>query len=145
MWSKRKKARTEARVPARFDTGIGDECEAYLAGQLAVYLQDQARPVPPVGWLNQVAHASPAELALLSLGQSDGIESPVWRRAVGYLARSLLERGRETGRPLEDLQRGFRVPLELELFGDPEAERLDSADLILVTLTRLYGLPELSA
>jgi hypothetical protein len=64
---------------------------------------------------------------------------------VGYLARCLLERARETGRPIEALQRELLVPLQLELVGDAAAVHLDPADLIRLTMVRLYELPELSA
>jgi len=73
------------------------------------------------------------------------VQPSTWRRAVGYLSRSLLERARETGRPIDRLQRELLVPLELELIGDPAAAHLDAADVIRLTLARLYELPELSA
>ena len=69
----------------------------------------------------------------------------MWRRAVGYLSQMLLERADETGQPIERLQQELLVPLELELMGDPSAVRLDAADVIRLTLRRLYELPELSA
>lgn len=146
MWRRRKQDPEPARPAPSFDIGVGGECEAYLAGGLAAYLQDVGRPVPPVGWLNQVAHATPVELAFLAISRDvDAIQPPSWRRAVAYLADSLLERARETGRPIEQLQRELLVPLELELMGDPAAVDLDPADLIRLTMTRLYELPELWA
>lgn len=63
---------------------------------------------------------------------------------MGYLARSLLERARETGRPIEELQRELLVPLELRLIGDAAAADLDPADMIQLAMTRLYELPGLS-
>lgn len=143
-WRKRRRDREAAASPPAFFT-IGDECEAYLAGRLAYHLQGLGRPVPPVGWLNLVVHSTPAELVILGNELGHSVPSSGWRRTVGYLARSLLERSRETGRPVDRLQQELLVPLELELIGDDAAAQLDSADLIRLTLARLYELPELSA
>src|SRR5205823_12227794 len=62
MW--RRRERKQQREPEResVESPVGDECEAFLAGQLALYLRDRGRPVLPVGWLNHVVHASPDEL-----------------------------------------------------------------------------------
>jgi hypothetical protein len=145
VWRKRKQTREPAHEPSVFSAGIGDDCEAFLAGRLALFLRASGRPVPPVGWLNQVVHAGRSELFRLASENGTVTGSLAWRRAVGYLARSLLDRARETSRCVEDLQRELRLPLELELLGDPNAVRLDSADMIRLALTRLYELPELSA
>jgi hypothetical protein len=145
MWRKREGDDGDHGGPLP-ETGIGDECEAYLSGKLAAYLQCRNRPVPPVGWLNQVVHATPNELALLATcANSFAVQPAMWRRAVGYLSQMLLERADETGRPIERLQQELLVPLELELMSDPSAVRLDAADMIRLTLRRLYELPELSA
>jgi hypothetical protein len=125
---------------------VGDECEAYLAGRLAAHLQARHRPVPPAGWLNQLVHASPEELAVLATGANGhALQPATWRRAVGYLAQMLLQRARETGRPTATLQRELLVPMELELLADPDSADLDPADLIRLTLGRLFELPGLSA
>ncbi|MEW6470879.1 MAG: hypothetical protein AB1679_01290 [Actinomycetota bacterium] len=145
MWRRRKGGGESDGELAGLDTGVGDECEAFLAGRLAAYLQDLGRPVPAVGWLNQVVHATPRELSLLAVtGEAYALQPRLWCRAVGYLARNLLERARETGRPIEQLQRELLVPLELELIGDPAAADLDSDDMTRLTMARLYELPELS-
>jgi hypothetical protein len=141
MW--RKKGHQKTPYPAAF-TAVGDECEAYLAGQLAFYLQDTGRTVPPVAWLNQVVHGTAAELSLLAVERSDVIGLVAWRKALGYLSRILFERARATGRPIGELQE-LLVPLELELFGDPDAVLLDADDVVRLALARLYELPELSA
>ena len=90
-------------------------------------------------------HATPAELVILANELGDDVPPMAWRRTVGYLARSLLERSRETGRRIEQLQQELLVPLELELIGDDAATSFDAADMIRLTLARLYELPELSA
>lgn len=145
MWRRRKRDRESGGKLTGFDTGVGDECEAFLAGRLAAHLQDLGRPVPAVGWLNQVVHATPRELSMLAVnGEAYAIQPLAWCRAVGYLARCLLERARETGRPIEQLQRDLLLPLELELIGDPGAAALDSAEVTRITMARLYELPELS-
>jgi hypothetical protein len=147
MWRRRKRDREPK--PERddvLDAGVGDECEAYLAGRLAAYLHELGRPVPPVAWLNQVVHASPRELSLLAIVETTStIQASPWRRAVSYLARSLLERARKTGHPIGHLQRELLVPLELELIDQPDSALLDPPDVIRLTLARLYELPELSA
>jgi hypothetical protein len=145
MWRKRKRQREPVVNAAVFDSGLGDECEAYLAGQLAAYLRDARRPVPAVGWLNQVVHATTNELALLAVGTTNTVPATTWQRAVGYLARTVLERARETGRPIDELQRDLLLPLELELLGHPDAVDFDPADLVRLALARLYELPELPA
>jgi hypothetical protein len=146
MWRKRKQHREEpVGNDAGFGTGVGDECEAYLAGQLAAYLRGTRRSVPPAGWLNQVVHATTNELALLAVGTADRMQAMTWPGAVGYLARTLLDRARETGRPIDELQVELLLPLELELLGRPDAVDFGPADLIRLTLVRLYEVPELPA
>jgi hypothetical protein len=139
MWRKGKQEPEQA-------GGIGEECEAFLAGRLAVYLQGKGRPIPPVGWLNQLVHATPDELEFLATGGSaEAVQPSAWCRTVAYLARSLLQRAQVTGRPIGELQRELLIPLELELIGNPSSAGLDSADVVRLTLTRLYELPELPA
>lgn len=146
MWSRRnQRPKPKDWTPTGFESGIGDECEAFLAGQLAAYLRRSGRPVPPVGWLNQLVHATPSELAVIAVGSEPAVHSSSWQRAVGYLARSLLERSRETGRPVGDLQWEVLLPLELELLANPQARDFEPADVIRLTLARLYELPELPA
>ena len=149
MWRHRKQSREQSRqpaaVPAGFETGVGDECEAYLAGRLAAYLQRSGRPIPPAAWLNQLVHASPTELVFLAAEGADVIQPSPWHQAVGYLCRSLLERAAEIGCPVDGLQRDLLLPLELALIGNADAAELDSADVIRLTLARLYELPELPA
>ena len=146
MWRRRKQGHESDGKLAGFDTSVGDECEAFLSGRLAAYLQDLGQPVPAVGWLNQVVHATPRELSMLAVtGEAHAVQPLAWCRAVGYLARCLLERARESGRPIEQLQRELLVPLELELIGDSAATDLDPADITRLAMARLYELPELSA
>jgi len=146
MWWRGKRDGQPSDDGGGLGTGVGDECEAFLAGRLARYLGAAGQPVPPVGWLNQVAHGTPAELSALARTSSMGTPPPSrWARTVGYLARSLLERSRETCRTIEELQRELLVPLELELIAMPECADLDPADIVRITLARLYELPELWA
>ena len=145
FWRKRRSEQGRAATHPAFGSGIGDECDAYLAGRLAFYLRELGRPVPPVAWLNRVVHATPAELVILANEADDSDQPMAWRRTVGYLARILLERSRETGQRIDRLQQELLVPLELELIGDAGAARLDSAGMVRLTLSRLYELPELSA
>jgi len=146
MWRRRKQEPEPERDGDDLDTGLGDECEAYLAGRLAAYLEEVGRPVTPAAWLNRVVHASPRELSVLAItGTTYTLQPSRWHQAVGYLARSLLERAQETGQPIDHLQRELLVPLELELIGRPDCVLLDPADVIRIALARLYELPGLSA
>jgi len=142
MWRRRKQNPEPVRRPV--ESPVGDECEAWLAGQLAAYLEGTGRTIPPVGWLNHVVHATVDELTVQAAGRVDAEPLASWPRAMRYLARSVLNRSEETGRPVAELQAGLLLPLELQLIGDPLAAQLDPADLIRLTLTRLYELPELS-
>jgi len=149
MWQKKRDddatQSTAPAAPDSFCTGVGDECEAFLAGQLAAHFLNRHRPIPPVAWLNRVVHATANELAILAVGTSDTFQPGTWARAVSYLARIVQERARETGRPVNEIQRELLLPLELELIGDPESVKLDAADLIRMALARIYEQPELSA
>jgi hypothetical protein len=115
---------------------VSDECEAYLAGQLSAYLIDRGRPVPPYAWLNQVAHATPTELAVIAAGNPQGVQPKSWRRAAAYLAESLLRLAHDSGRPVAELQRELLVPLEIELAGDSSSSEMESADIVRLAFSR---------
>lgn len=142
MWRRRTPEPEPERDP--FGSPVADECEAFLAGRLGAYLRETGRLVLPIAWLNRVVHAPPDELDRLALLGASGAPVPRWEGAVGYLARSLLARSAETGRPVAELQATLLVPLELRLVGDPDAAVLDAADMIRLALACLYELPELS-
>ena len=146
MWRRKKDNDATAGTDPVADclsTGVGDECEAFLAGQLVAHFLNRRRPIPPVAWLNRVVHATANELAILAVGITDTYQPGTWTRAVSYLARTVQERARETGRPVDEIQRELLLPLELELIGDPGSVKLDAADLIRVALARIYEQPEL--
>jgi hypothetical protein len=145
MWRRRNGRREPDRRVTGVETSVGDECEAFLAGQLGAYLHRSGRPISPAGWLNQLVHGTTNELALMAVGSHPSLDPSNWQQAMAYLARSLLERARDTGRPIGELQRELLLPLELELLGNPDAVDFDPADVIRLTLARLYELPELPA
>jgi len=117
--------------------GVGDECEAFLAGGMVEYQTATGRPIAGWAWLNRLAHARGAELLIIASG---GFESdpPPWRDALAYLAREALERA-ETQGGITQVQRQLLVPLELQLIGDPAALRMRPGELVARVLDVLHG------
>lgn len=99
------------------------ECEAYLTGTLAEYLEERGTSVPVWTWTNLLAHGTESQIA-------DSLHRPSkprrtgrsWRIARSYLAFEVLDLVCEDY-PLEELQASVLVPLELELAAHPEVGR----------------------
>jgi hypothetical protein len=147
MWRRSRDHRTRGQggagdpVGERLGETLGDECEAFLAGQLAAYLLDAGRPIPTYAWFNQVVHATETELMVIAAGSPDTLQPLAWRRTVARLARTMLERSEETGRHVAELQCQLLLPLELELAGDPDRAGLEAGDLLRLALCRLFEFP----
>ena len=101
----------------RRQQGLVKECDAYLAGQYADYLEAHHRPIPDWAWLGVLAHARPERLRALvrDLSHDGGrpTRTTVWWQAVRFLAGEILA-GHDSDRDLEELRRSVLVPLELE-------------------------------
>lgn len=90
---------------------LADEAEAFLAGRLVDHLTAAGRPVPAWAVLNELAHASPDELAAFSASPGPKDE-PHWRQAQRELATGLLECA-ATPADVRPLQEAVLIPLEL--------------------------------
>lgn len=99
------------------------ECEAFLNGTLAEFLEERGTSVPVWTWTNLLAHGSESQIY-------DSLHRPSkprrtgrsWRIARSYLAYQVLDVARED-LTLEDLQSTILLPLELELAAHPEVNR----------------------
>ena len=98
--------------------GVGDECEAFLAGAYIAYLEAHDMPVPPWAHLNRVAHAEPAALVGLLGRDGDKLDGRVisWIGFERLAAREVLGTADPaTADGVRALQRQLLVPLELRL------------------------------
>jgi hypothetical protein len=93
------------------------ECNVYLSGHYAEYLENRKRPVPDWAWLSILVHARPEELrALVTENAPWGgqrTRTTVWWQAVGFLAGEILSQ-QDDDRSLDELRRSVLVPLELK-------------------------------
>ena len=93
------------------------ECDVYLSGHYAEYLENRNRPVPDWAWLSILAHAPPEHLRALVTENArwDGRQTrtTVWWQAVGFLAGEILSQ-QDDDRSLDQLRRSVLVPLELK-------------------------------
>ena len=131
---------------AEGDRALVGECEAFLHGTLAEYLDEQGVVVPVWAWTNLLAHGLPEQV-------TDCVCSPSYpRNSDGdwSVARSLLAFEifdlMEAGYALEELQQDVLIPLELELAARPEASRwgprqwLDTVDEAIRSQQVTFGL-----
>ena len=92
------------------------ECESYLSGQYAEYLERRNKRVPNWAWLNVLAQGSPQTFRSLAAENVPiggiGMRSSAWWQAVGFLAGEILTQ-RIDDRGLDELRRSVLVPLEL--------------------------------
>jgi hypothetical protein len=92
------------------------ECEVYLSGHYAEYLETRNENVPNWAWLNVLAHGGPEQLRSLvhenSLYGRGGMRTSVWWQAVAFLAGEILSQQDDDG-GLDELRRSVLVPLEL--------------------------------
>jgi hypothetical protein len=92
------------------------ECDVYLSGRYAEYLETRNRPIPDWAWLSVLAHAPPEQLRALVAQDPhcDGrpTRTTVWWQAVGFLAGEILSR-QDSDQILDELRRSVLVPLEL--------------------------------
>jgi len=96
------------------------ECEAFLSGHYAQFLDGSNLRVPDWAWLNVLAHGSQDDIRALAIGEPAwriSSETSVWHEALSFLAQELISQATRQGRALAVLQRSTLVPLELELAG----------------------------
>jgi hypothetical protein len=98
--------------------GLGDECEAFLAGEWAEYRLARGRDVPAWAWLNRVAHAPAHVLVLAIRTPSSGRETDEWTRLRTCVVESLFRQADENGMTVAELQWAALVPIELILFAN---------------------------
>jgi len=101
----------------RKERHLARECDVYLSGGYAEYLETRERNIPNWVWINFLAHARADQLRELSTqaGFSPGLprRTAVWWQAVAFLADEILSRA-EDDEELDGLRRSILVPLELD-------------------------------
>jgi hypothetical protein len=121
------------------------ECEAFLLGRSAQYLDSQNLPVPVWAWLNRLTHGDTQDIAALADG--DWEPSPrfsatsVWPQALAFLAQELMSQATRQGRPLAELQRSTLVAIELDLAGSKAPAALKPSSLVTMVLKALADQP----
>jgi hypothetical protein len=107
--------------------GTVDDCEAFLAGELAEYRMANREYVSPWEWTNLLAHGSDNALRRESTGESRrasrftmGTSQDEWRVARSQLARQILDEI-DGGQSLTELQRTVLIPAELRMASSPDA------------------------
>jgi hypothetical protein len=101
----------------RQERNLVQECEAYLSGHYADYLETRNERVPNWAWINVLAQANPELLRSLVADNAvyAGIRmrTSVWWQAVVFLAGEILSQ-RDDDQDLDQLRRSVLVPLQLE-------------------------------
>lgn len=105
----------EESADAVFDGDVVSDCEAFLLGGYAEFLEARSEPVPVWAWTNVLAHGRREDLERAAAGARVGWSwTRRWRVARTVAAGELLDRV-ASGASLADMQREVLVPLELEL------------------------------
>ena len=125
---------------ARHASELVGECEAFLAGYLAERKEAEAS-VPVWAWTNLLAHGAEQDLrsdreASRGRRASSWSSWDEWHDARSYLAAELLDLAEAYG-PLDEIQRGVLVPLELELASSAETAGWGPRQLVARVLTAL--------
>jgi len=112
QWGLRKGESTRRR-----ERELCQECEVYLSGHYAEYLDTRNRTVPNWAWLGVLAHGRPEQLRALvadkALFSGTRTRTTAWWQAIAFLAEEILSQHNDD-RGLDDLRRSVLVPLELE-------------------------------
>jgi hypothetical protein len=122
------------------------ECEAFLDGSLAEYLDEQGLVVPVWAWTNLLAHGGPEQITECVCAPTYPVHSDRdWCVARSLLAFEIFDL-MEAGYALEELQQDVLIPLELELAAHPQASRwtprqwLDTLDEAIRSQQVTFGL-----
>jgi hypothetical protein len=129
------------------DSGVlVQECEAFLNGSLAEYLDDRGLVVPVWAWTNLLAHGGPEQIIeCVSSPKQTRRSDRDWSVAQSLLAFEIFDL-LEAGYPLEELQQDVLIPLELEMASRPEVSRwaprqwLDTVDAAIRSQQVTFGL-----
>jgi hypothetical protein len=108
---------TASNDPPTESERLVQECEAFLEGHWANALDAFGQPIPPLAWLNLLAHGSIRDITAASHWSAS-------HSVVDMTARIL--RVASSEEVLRELQWEALVPLELELLGSKEAASLDT-------------------
>lgn len=107
---------------------LGDECDAYVAGDYLAYARCHGLPLSAWMWLNEIAHGSPDHVAYAAAnGSRHG-----WDGTSAVLAQALL--AATAGTDTSSIQRSVLVPLELELIDQTVTPRR----LVELATSRLF-------
>ena len=128
------------------DSVLVGECEAFLEGTLAEYLDDLAIEVPVWAWTNLLAHGGPEQVTDCVCSPNQPRRSDRdWSVARALLAFEIFDL-MEAGYVLEELQQDVLIPLELEMASRPEVSRwvprqwLDTVDAAIRSQQVTFGL-----
>jgi hypothetical protein len=116
------------------------ECEVYLSGHYAHYLEMRNESVPNWAWINVLAQADADLLRSLvadnALHAGVRMRNSVWWQALVFLAAEILSQ-RNYDRDLDELRRSVLVPLQLKwLATEQPPER--PGELVRSVLTTLW-------
>jgi hypothetical protein len=116
MWSWVRQCRN--RCAETNERALVRECESFLSGRYATFLESRGLPVPDWAWLSELAHA-PAEqvTALVAAPRRRARVLPParWQKAMSLLAQELVATAQRTDCTVDELRRSVLLPLELEL------------------------------
>ena len=116
-----------------------EETEAFLAGRLAGIVVDGEEPLPAWIEINWLAHTPVSELR--EAGQDcGGLAAPCnsWPWARTVLLRELLKRSPSDDATIGECQRGWLIPVELELMS-PGGRWASPEDVVAVAMSWLEG------
>ncbi len=102
---------------AKAGTQLVTECEAFLSGAYAAYLQAQHMHVPAWAWINRLAHGTQADIERLA-ANDDG-DTP--DALTSCIAAHLIDATQQRGISLDSLQHNNLIPLETLLVASANA------------------------
>jgi len=124
------------------------ECDAFLAGTMAVEASRRGQSPLHWHWLNLLAHGSEEQVRALAgerlPAEPTTLHEAKWYAALSFLAGQMLDVVGAGGLTLAELQRSVLVPLELELVLDTGAKEPSApGTLVLRVLERLNAASQL--
>jgi hypothetical protein len=137
------KFRPQDRKFHRQARALVQECDVYLSGHYANYLESRNENVPNWAWMSVLARADPKLLRSLvaenTLYNGVRMRTSDWWQAIVFLAGEILSQRSNDG-DLDELRRSVLVPLELKwLTGERPPER--PGELVRSVLSALDDYP----